>query len=377
MPYLNGSVTGHYTVLDQIRRFACGYGTWTTPTFSGAGNGAMTGVDSYPASVSETWTITCTDATTPGSELWSVVGSVSGAQASATTGVAYANNLITFLINAGGTDYAVSDAWSVVMTAGAIPAAAVWVEERWDTAAVDGEGLAIHELILRGQGLSGTNQIYVGIVSYQSVNNDYYNLAVAGFTGYVPGNSFDTQPGYSGSKGVPMWNQAIPFWLLVNGDRIALAAKIETVYEHFYIGRCLPYATPSQYPYPLVVGGMLSSASATRYNETTHSWPYSGGINLRFVDGLWRTPDCWPFHNLIDNANTPINYRDTGGEYGLLPIVLNDVDPNVFGELDGVFHISGFNNAVENTLSISGDNYLVMRNTYRTGFNDYIAMRLD
>jgi hypothetical protein len=49
----------------------------------------------------------------------------------------------------------------------------------------------------------------------------------------------------------------------------------------------------------------------------------------------------------------------------------------VYGELDGIFMISGFNNAVENTFTLGGKSYVVMQDVSRTGFYDYYAMRLD
>jgi hypothetical protein len=42
-----------------------------------------------------------------------------------------------------------------------------------------------------------------------------------------------------------------------------------------------------------------------------------------------------------------------------------------------VYYVSGFNNAVENTLTISGTPYVVIQDVYRTGFNAYYALRLD
>ena len=50
---------------------------------------------------------------------------------------------------------------------------------------------------------------------------------------------------------------------------------------------------------------------------------------------------------------------------------------NQLGELDGVHQITGFDNAVENTLEIDGVTYVVIQDVARTGFNDYFAMRLD
>ncbi|MOA66820.1 hypothetical protein D3C78_1937140 [compost metagenome] len=52
-------------------------------------------------------------------------------------------------------------------------------------------------------------------------------------------------------------------------------------------------------------------------------------------------------------------------------------DSGVFGELDGIRHITGFNNAVENTLDVDGKTWVVLQDVWRTGFNDYYAMRMD
>jgi hypothetical protein len=54
-----------------------------------------------------------------------------------------------------------------------------WVTLRYKT-----DVPASHELILKGEGLSGTEEIFVGIRTYENVSADYYNVAVAGFTGY-------------------------------------------------------------------------------------------------------------------------------------------------------------------------------------------------
>jgi hypothetical protein len=236
----------------------------------------------------------------------------------------------------------------------------------------------IRELILHGIGLSGTDNIYIGFRAYQDQGADYYNLSVAGFTGYVSGNTFITQPGYIES-GVPAHNNRIDYWLCVNAQRIAFGLKVGTpVYESGYTGKFLPYATPSQYPYPMVVGGMLSGVPATRFSDTTHSMPYKGnraGLRMRFVDGSWKQPESWPWNNTYVASTTQL--RDTGSNYQLLPVVLNDSALNVYGELDGIFFISGFNNATENTLTISSINYVVLQDVSRNGFTDYYALRLD
>lgn len=253
-----------------------------------------------------------------------------------------------------------------------------WTVLRYDTAPDN------RELILKGAGYSGEEEIFVGFRTYQNAAADYYNLCAAGFTGYVPGNPFDSQPG-ARLSGVPAHNNRIDYWLTLNPQRIALAMKVGTpVYESCYVGKCLPYARPSQYPYPLVCSGMLSGAAATRFSDTGagHSIGYKGNsarLGLRTNDG-WMNPHCYPWGNLEisgTSGSSASQLRDTGGVYHLIPIELHDNSTNLWAALDGIFYISGFNNAVENTLTIGGEDYVVIQDVARTGFIDYYAMRLD
>lgn len=268
--------------------------------------------------------------------------------------------------------------WQMLLRIKALAEANGWTTMRYLSPTPYTDPTVMRELILRGVGLSGTDEIYIGFRAYQSQAADFYNLSVAGFTGYVAGNAFTAQPGYFES-GIPAHNNRIDYWLAVNAQRIALAMKVGTpVYEHAYVGQFLPYATPSQYPYPLVVGGMLNGIPATRFSDTSHSMPYKGNrenFKLRFVDGMYRKPESWPWNN--DKLAGSTQLRDTDASYPLLPITLNDSSPNIYGELDGIHYISGFNNAVENTLTIGGKLYVVMQDVARTGFTDYYAMRLD
>lgn len=261
-----------------------------------------------------------------------------------------------------------------------------------------------HELILKGEGLSGQEEIFTGVRTYQNEFADYYNLAVAGFTGYVAGNAWSAQPGFLES-GVPAHNQHIDYTLAINPQRIAMALKVGTpVYESAYVGKMLPYARPTQYPYPLVVGGMLNGAAATRYSDTSHSMPYIGsrpGLRMRWLDGSYIQPRTYPWqiNTYLAGGGSASQLRDTGGSYPVLPVILNDAN-NLYGELDGIFYVSNFNNTVESVIQMGGteivDNpawtvservnaivaaggmpYVCFQDVARTSFTDYYAMRLD
>jgi uncharacterized protein YegP (UPF0339 family) len=246
-----------------------------------------------------------------------------------------------------------------------------WTALRYDSSADN------HELILKSTGYSGEEEIFVGFRSYQSESADYYNLLAAVFTGYVEGNTFDGQPG-ARLSGVPAHNQRIDYWLSLNAQRIALAMKVGTpVYESCYVGKFLPYARPSQYPYPVVCSGMLDGAAATRFSDTSHQLGYKGNsarLGLRSNDA-WKNVYCYPWGNTALTSSTHL--RDTEGVYPLLAVQLHDNSANLWGELDGIYYISGFNNAVENTFSLDGVDYVVIQDVARTGFADYYALRLD
>lgn len=251
--------------------------------------------------------------------------------------------------------------------------AAGWQVLRYDTANAN------RELILKAPGYTGEEEIFVGLRTYQNAAADYYNLVAAAFVGYVPGNTFDTQPDAILS-GVPAHNRRIDYWLTINPQRLALAMKVGTpVYESLYLGKMLPYARPSQYPYPVVCGGMLNGAPPTRFSDLNHSVYTKGAranMRLRFNDGQWLQPQCWPWSNDFIPKN-PVALRDTDGHYPLLPVVLHDATRGVIGELDGIYHITGFNNTVESTLNVGGKQHVVIQDNHRTSFGDYYAMRMD
>lgn len=262
-----------------------------------------------------------------------------------------------------------------------------WVTLRYDTSVATN-----HELILKGEGLSGTEEIFVGIRCYELNTSDYYNFEVATFTGYVPGVAWSSQPGrYSNST--CGHNNRIDYWLVVNAQRIAAGMKVGTpVYEHFYIGKFFPFAKPAQYPYPVCcIGTLGGAANGTRFSSLadTHSFGYRGlshgssqqlAFQFRGLGGSYTSVKPWPFcDNMELFAVSQTNFaRESNGYYPLLPIQIVPTTSNdIMGELDGIYATSGFNNAVENTYVVGGVTYVVIQDIHRTGFKDYIAMRLD
>lgn len=255
---------------------------------------------------------------------------------------------------------------------------------------------------LKGPGLAGTDEIYVSIHQNKNVGLNYYNLTIRGYTGYVSGHVRTLQPGPSRGHTMCLWNSSIPYWFIADGRSFKVVAKISTTYQHGYGGFFLPYATPSEYAYPMFIGGC-------HYDET-NSWTDSGYLHkaywnaadnygaqqssasMRIPSSAWQAVanfeapndnslrldghSIWPGSGNF--ASRIGKLYDNSAGYLLTPFVLFSADTPTaqYGELDGVYSISGRLNAAENTQTISGDTYLVVPNVFRSSVEHYCAYKL-
>ena len=90
--------------------------------------------------------------------------------------------------------------------------------------------------------------------------------------------------------------------------------------------------------------------------------------------GVW--PTC--VHSTTVGYGT-LPYREVlGGGYITQPLILLQRLPTlaVWGELEGVFAISGFSNSSENTTTVGGTNHIVFQNVARTEVQEYWALAL-
>lgn len=235
---------------------------------------------------------------------------------------------------------------------------------------------------------------------------------------------------------VPCWDTTMPYWLVASGRSFRFCVKVSTSYEGGYAGFFLPYATPQQYPYPLAVGGSLVPQDAARSAEWRYSYanwrhgvyPAPGAsdatssdtswltswttLYVRLPDGSWggfgnraipstsqpesiygpnqaysapynpsqRQRAVWP-HCMNDQWTTGKRpYREClGGGYMLQPNILVQRVPTtaVFGELEGTYAISGYQNAAENTTTYNGKTHVIFQNAYRNTVHEFWALSLD
>ena len=268
------------------------------------------------------------------------------------------------------------------------------------------------EMIWQAPGAGGLDEIIVGAQVFSDVTGDYYNWRLGGFQAFDAGSAFDQQAGYVGgasqahpSPVLPLWDSTIPFWFIANGRRVIVIAKISATYMSCYLGFMEPYMAPGSFPYPLIVGGSLAFAAAEPgVGSPNWRWSYAGtemrsfpipvplnlgadadsSLRLRLPSGVWRGfstsaadptyGKVWPYGWVHIPA---WDWRpNLDGGYSMLPILLCDNTPNVYGELDGVYALTGFSQGAENTITIGGVTYLVVQNTFRNTKSDFFAVRL-
>lgn len=291
---------------------------------------------------------------------------------------------------------------------------------------------AENEVIFNGPGLSGSEQIFAGIKPYNYSSDDVFNWELDGFTDFNSSSGFNDQPGsiseeFNHTSLVALDNDTINYWIAVNGQRVIMVAGHNSVYEQMYLGFYNTYGSPGQYPYPLLIGGSLSGQYATstgnnsdeRYSVVhgEHSAYWNPGNNSgttlssgRSSGALFRTPGG-EWMNMINFKNgdeyetanekrgvtspyltnndmhdrTPLKRirSNHDGSYTILPINIcgrgvndgsGESTPNVFGELDGCFFVSGFGLSSEDVITINSTDYTVFQNIYRTEIDQYFCV---
>ena len=260
------------------------------------------------------------------------------------------------------------------------------------------------EVYFRGPDITAgaiTINAFVNIKAFEDVPGDIYNWEIRGAIGFDTNVDFDSQPQVSPKVGnntvgvVTLFQNSIDYWFVVNDRRFIVIAKVSTVFASMYGGFFLPYATPTEFPFPIYVGA-TSGNRTHRFSQSDYNiggfWdPTSNSSYIRHYDGAWfncanysasgsvkirGTFDAyiWPYR---DNINDQI-INNIDATYTLLPCILTskEQDGNVYGELEGVFSCSGFANAAENTVTISAVVYVVIQIIDRTNIEDFVCIRL-
>jgi len=167
---------------------------------------------------------------------------------------------------------------------------------------------SVPEIVLRGPGLSGPDQVLVGLRRRDdALTFGESVIDLTGMTGVIP-----SAQGYNehvGNLPVPplffLDQNPMQYWIVANGRRFVVVLRISTVYQAAYAGLYLPYASPTANPMPLFIGGVRGSEA---------------GITAAAVDS-WRWGMTDRYRHFIYPMTNPTgnNARFSSAAYMLAP----------------------------------------------------------
>ena len=150
---------------------------------------------------------------------------------------------------------------------------------------------------------------------------------------------------------------------MANGRRIVMVAKTGTYYEMMHLGLFRLYATPGQYPYPLLVGGTYNSSTrwSNSYQYRNHL-PKSSGLRARTT----RRPGWTGVSAMLNSWGS--NTRECpDGSYPLLLFILNGLGRWTAATAFPVRQCGGEHHQRRRRRSSGGAGRV------RTGYSDYWA----
>ena len=258
-----------------------------------------------------------------------------------------------------------------------------WVLEKTETSG------DIETRYFRGPGSASNAPVHVNFRTGDVAVDGEYWLEVRGATAFDTTLTWDNQPNVSPSMYMPLWQNSIDYWFSVTDRRVSITANVSTSYFSLYAGFFLPFATPTDYPYPLYVAA--TSGTQPSIYTTTNSGLRSmadPGLNAAYVrqpGGTWAavynhgtdvTGDddfevhtgigyyMWPYNNGSGSTNQDNDsfrapdIRAPAAESTfnfIIPchIAGTQADDGIIGFLEDVYWIPGFGLGAEQTFTLA------------------------
>lgn len=318
---------------------------------------------------------------------------------------------------ATGTATSHTDLWDKLVTFLLTDSVLVTAGENWSS--VWGSGT---ERVLKGPGLAGDDEVLIGMKLVARPTEDEYEIQMVGMTGVLVGAATFDEHVNTSPRHVRMFadSGSMTYWFVANGRRFTVVVKISTVFQTMYGGFFLPYATPTDYPYPLFIGGSAGEYNGSygptswrsvdaghahfpcsHYDPSTSSfykrhpsaWAISPQGDWLTVGAVGSDPDVglaprqqFAGFDIRQTYGSGYGYDSirhrlrTGwsGELLLTPLTLVADTPNdvTYGVLDGCYHVPGFGTSSEDVVDVGGLDHLVVQDAFRTDLGDYWALGL-
>jgi hypothetical protein len=272
----------------------------------------------------------------------------------------------------------------------------------WEVVGGIATGPVAHDqfVSLKGVGFGGTDQIFLTIKTHTNVPAGIYSLQMSGHTAYNSAVPSDTPPGLNSPwVYLPLINDPITYWIVANERRFILIAKANNRYDMFYGGFILPEHLPSDWSYPMLIGGSANALMAASTEGAHHRnfWnPHSGQGYVFTPAQIWRnitnvtsqevdqTNDNvlisadWKNSVSFPNKARTIDNSPYLTRGRLAELAVSDLNPkNYLGDYDGLFFTIAVGAVVEQLIEYDGKDHLVVSNVFRNSDNNLAAVCLE
>jgi len=172
------------------------------------------------------------------------------------------------------------------------------------------------EIQLQGPGNAGTDEIFIGFMELRDTDAASFSWHLAGFTGFGSLLEWEDQPGFSYVEPneipsfISLSSGAIECWFHITPRSLKGVCRMGTTYTNFIAGFLNPYATPTEFPYPLYIGG-----STGKWNElfATSGVAHSGLCDPKASEATGgNTRGNAGFRNLSGSWSDVFNWEDNG-----------------------------------------------------------------
>jgi hypothetical protein len=265
---------------------------------------------------------------------------------------------------------------------------------------------------LEGEDVSGQGHILVHMIYRKQTTSDIFAFEMEGSAGYLPGsdvkqfgqnpqNSYrDVGTTTSVIVRTPLHRNPIQYWITCSPRRFMGAFRHNDRWGGLYCGFILPYGMPTQWPYPLWIAG--NNMTTNDYKTIVNGCPWGASLvasgMLYCPSGRWHpTPinaslsggrgygiPMWPWQLAIASNKLPYlkpAVDKNGVEmYGLInPIFYcaNASEYGTFGEPDGLCQATSWGASGGDTLTVGGQEWLLVQREMSTANELSAAMLLE
>lgn len=265
-------------------------------------------------------------------------------------------------------------------------------------------GSDCREVVLHNRGLSGGENVLIGIREWYYLASAAYGWDLTGYLSYQTdmfwGKTIiddlslsynSTWEHYQNTPILPLIDDTMYYWFYSNRQRIVAVVKVQSNYECCYFGFGNRLGNPEDYPYPLIIKGCsYGNNTYSQTSESTHAFlpygPYDGtymlhnvlpdnswSINWGFGSSLFCT-ELYPWSNFV---NTGILYETPSKKEVLMSPILGiqNLSNSVLWEFDGVHHVCGVGVQSEDLIRAhDGIKHRAFQNISRTAYDDWMSV---